>query len=96
MPYNVRAGHIAKDIDDEVQKEILEFLKAYDFPYVTTVANKSTLRDLFIEHTLRGPSSSGEKRLTRACLQLSYACAAYNLNHMINGCYTGQRSPFLM
>jgi hypothetical protein len=50
MPYNVRADRIAKDIDDEVQKEILEFLKAYDFPYVTTVANKSTLRDLFIEH----------------------------------------------
>lgn len=50
MPYNVRADHIAEDIDDEVKNSILDFLKTYNFPYVTTIANKSALREIFIEH----------------------------------------------
>lgn len=50
MPYNVRIDRIAQDIDDEVKKSILKFLKTYDFRYVTSVMNKSTLREIFIEH----------------------------------------------
>lgn len=50
MLYKVRADRIAQDIDDEVQKQILEFLKTYNFPYVTAVLNKSALRDVFMEH----------------------------------------------
>jgi len=50
MPYNVRADRIAQDIDDNVRKKILEFLETYDFPYVTTVADKQALRTIFIEH----------------------------------------------
>lgn len=50
MPYNVRADRIAQDINDEVKKSILDFLKTYGFPYVTTIADKSALREVFIEH----------------------------------------------
>ena len=50
MPINVRADRIAQDIDDEVKKSILEYLKTYKFPYVTSIMNKSALRDIFIEH----------------------------------------------
>ena len=32
MVYKVRADNIAKDIDNEVQKSILDFLQTYDFP----------------------------------------------------------------
>lgn len=50
MPYNVRADRIAQDVDTEVQKSILEFLKTYDFPYVRSVTNKAALREVFIQH----------------------------------------------
>lgn len=50
MPYNVRVDRIAQDIDDDVRERILKFLETYDFPYVTSVMNKSALRDVFIEH----------------------------------------------
>jgi hypothetical protein len=50
MPYNVRADSIAQDIDEEVKKSILEFLKTYDFRYVRSIMNKSALREVFIEH----------------------------------------------
>lgn len=50
MTYNVRVDRIAQDIDDEVQKSILEFLKTYKFPYVRSIMNKSALREVFIEH----------------------------------------------
>ena len=50
MPYNVRVDRIAQDIDEKVQKSILNFLKTYDFPYVTVVKNKSALHAVFIEH----------------------------------------------
>jgi len=50
MPYNVRVDSIAQDIDDEVKKSILKFLKTYGFPYVTSVMNKSALHAVFIEH----------------------------------------------
>jgi len=48
--YNVRAEHIAEDVSDEVRALILEFLKTYDFPYVTTIRNKTTLRNAFMEY----------------------------------------------
>lgn len=50
MSYNVRVDRIAQEIDDEVQKLILEFLKTYKFPYVRSIMNKSALREVFIEH----------------------------------------------
>jgi len=50
MPYNVRVDRIAQDIDDDVRERILKFLETYDFPYVTSVMNKSALRAVFIEH----------------------------------------------
>lgn len=50
MSYNVRADRIAQDIDDDVQKTILDFLKTYDFQYATCIDDKEALRDLFIEH----------------------------------------------
>lgn len=50
MPYNVRADRIAQDIDDDVRERILKFLDTYDFPYVTSVRDKSGLLAVFIEH----------------------------------------------
>lgn len=50
MTYKVRVDNIAQDISDEVRDEILTFLTSYDFPYVTTVANKTALKQVFIEH----------------------------------------------
>jgi hypothetical protein len=50
MPYNVRTNRIAQDIDDDVRESILKFLEKYDFPYVTSVIDKSALRAVFIEH----------------------------------------------
>lgn len=50
MVYNVRVDSIARDIDTEVQKAILEFLETYDFRYVTCIMDKASLRDVFIEH----------------------------------------------
>ena len=50
MVYNVRADRIAQDIDGEVKKLILEFLKTYNFPYVRCIINTSALRKVFIEH----------------------------------------------
>ena len=50
MVYKVRADNIAKDIDSEAQKSILDFLQTYDFPYVTCIKNKASLREVFSEH----------------------------------------------
>jgi hypothetical protein len=48
--YEVRVDSIARDIDVEVQKSILEFLGTYEFPYVTCIQNKTALRELFTEY----------------------------------------------
>ncbi len=50
IPYNVRADSIAQAIDYGVRQAIMGFLRTYDFPYVTSVGNKSALREVFIEH----------------------------------------------
>lgn len=50
MPYIVRIEFLAKDVPEIVKTSILTFLKTYDFPYVSSVQNKSKLRDLFIDH----------------------------------------------
>ena len=50
MTYSVLAESIAKDVKDDVKEEILDFLKTYDFPYVTAVRNKSVLKKIFTGH----------------------------------------------
>ena len=48
--YSVKVDTLAQDIPDEAQKEILGFLQAYDFPYVSTVPDKVRLRSIFIDY----------------------------------------------
>lgn len=50
MTYNVNVESIAIDIDDKVRNAILTRLETYDFPYVSTVPNKTALRELFKKH----------------------------------------------
>ena len=50
MSYNVRIEFIAQDVPDAVKNSILQFLKTYDFPYVSTVQDKSGLRNVFVDH----------------------------------------------
>ena len=50
MVYNVRVDSIARDIDVEVQKAILDFLATYDFQYVTCIKNRTALREMFTEY----------------------------------------------
>jgi hypothetical protein len=50
MKYNVRVDNIARDIDAEVQKAILDFLGTYDFPYVTCIMDKTALRKVFTDY----------------------------------------------
>lgn len=50
MPYPVRIESLAQDVPDIIKESILSFLKTYDFPYVSSVQDKSGLRDLFIDH----------------------------------------------
>lgn len=50
MAYTVRIEHLAEDVPDTVKASILSFLQTYAFPYVSSVQNKSGLRELFIDH----------------------------------------------
>ncbi len=50
MSYTVRIESLAQDVPDIIKDSILLFLKTYDFPYVSSVQDKSGLRDLFINH----------------------------------------------
>jgi len=50
MVYNVRVDSIARDIDVDVQKVILDFLPTYDFQYVTCIKDKNALRGTFSEY----------------------------------------------
>jgi len=50
MSYTVRIETLAQDVPDLIKNSILEFLKTYDFPYVSSVQDKSRLRDLFVNH----------------------------------------------
>ena len=50
MSYAVRIESLAQDVPDVIKDSILLFLKTYDFPYVSSVQDKSELRVLFINH----------------------------------------------
>jgi len=53
MKYNVRADRIAQDIEINLKDGILEFLETYDFQYITSVKDKSPLRNIFKEHFIK-------------------------------------------
>ena len=48
--YHVRVDYIAEDIPEKVRREILEFLKSYEFPYVTSFYDKVALKEVFIQY----------------------------------------------
>lgn len=50
MAYTVRIESLAQDVPDVIKDSILLFLKTYDFPYVSSVQDKSELRNLFLDH----------------------------------------------
>jgi len=50
MPYNVNVLRISTDINEEVRKAILKRLQTYDFRVVTSVSNKTALRNVFKEY----------------------------------------------
>lgn len=47
MTYNVNVENISFDINKEVRSAILQRLEKYDFPYVTSVTDKSALQKIF-------------------------------------------------
>lgn len=47
MTYKVNVESIAIDISENVREAILKRLDTYDFPYVTTVSSKESLREIF-------------------------------------------------
>lgn len=49
-PYPVHVDRIAQTVSDEVRDEIIRILNVYDFPYVTSVENKGSLRNVFLAH----------------------------------------------
>ena len=48
--YEIRVDHLAQDIPDIVRSSILEFIKTYEFSYVTSIGNIDTLRVSFIQY----------------------------------------------
>ena len=50
MAYTVRIETLAQDVPEIIKTSILLFLKTYDFPYVSSIQDKSELRVLFTNH----------------------------------------------
>jgi hypothetical protein len=48
--YNVRVERMAETVPDDVREEIVSFVRVYDFPYVTTVADKAALRATYVSY----------------------------------------------